>query len=255
MSKHDAIHQLQTLWDAYQELRQAELKRACYRPQGDYTCAMEVPPFPDKRWNKSNATSLADTIDHFAPDAIEKAGGQYDRRYRPRKPAAPTSTYLAPDKEPLEKTPLGCTLDAIAAFALFVSLSCVVLAQRGAGYTITIGICAAYLVWRYVVRSLYARSKYAQQCAAARKNHKESMAKKDAKYRQKLQEYQRKCEEYEAERAQFLEDYAAWRPIYLEYIEKYRAAEARYDRDRQAGQAVKMILLQSKGAFPWKQAT
>lgn len=240
MPKNELIAKLEEISALYAGTEAIQSQMDDFAPEDHYDRQIVVPQFPGEYKSEKERSAWLELIGHDEEDAVQIMDMAYERVHCPKEPAKPNignrpeNTH---DTANALKKKLGC-LPIVAGFVAVCSL---ISGGLFSGETATI-IGNLVIIAACVVAVLFFLKKYkiAQQADEEAtkvmiKNYDESKQEAEEKYEQDMIAYQTERTAYLLSKGDFLEEYAAWREIYLDHLKEEAEIEEKLEADRIAG--------------------
>lgn len=240
MPKNELIAKLEEISALYASTVAIQSQMDDFTPEDHYDRQINVPQFPGEYKSEKERSAWQELIGHDEEDAVQIMDMAYERVHCPKEPAKPNmgnrpeNTH---DTANALKKKLGC-LPIAAAFIVVCSL---ISGGLFSGDTATI-IGNLVIIVACVVAVLFFLKKYknAQQTDEETtkvmiKNYDESKQAAEEKYEQDMNIYQTERAAYLLSKGDFLEEYTAWREVYLDHLREEAEIEEKLEADRVAG--------------------
>lgn len=240
MPKNELIAKLEEISALYASTVAIQSQMDDFTPEDHYDRQINVPQFPGEYKSEKERSAWQELIGHDEEDAVQIMDMAYERVHCPKEPAKPNmgnrpeNTH---DTANALKKKLGC-LPIAAAFIVVCSL---ISGGLFSGDTATI-IGNLVIIVACVVAVLFFLKKYknAQQTDEETtkvmiKNYDESKQAAEEKYEQDMNIYQTERAAYLLSKGDFLEEYTAWREVYLDHLREEAEIEEKLETDRVAG--------------------
>lgn len=238
LSREDLIAKLQNISGLYKATRSIQAKMDDFEPEDNYPREISVPEFPGN-FSKEEQTIWVERLDHTAEFAAKVAEGGHRKAHAPEEPKKPVikefqkihDTKLAD-----AQSKFGCLSYVAAGVCGFFLLGSVVGGADSSTLPTILGIAAiggvAFFLFRKKVAAAKAEEekKNAQALAEHNRRSEEIMA----EYKKKKEIYDKDLAEYEIELKQFMEEYLAWREIYLQSVDEEAEIADKLEADRVA---------------------
>ncbi len=242
LSKDELIKKLEAISSLYKRAMSVKMKMNDFEAEDNYERKVEVPKFPlevNNEYDEGVFNILVDDVDHTADDAKEHMSKCYDAAYQPKEP-----TQQEPPKKPEKdtsrvdehKNKKGC----ISLVACFVIVCSLISGGLFSGDLLTIILNIVIIaVCVIAILAFFKKKKECETADAAAtealiEEHEQIIIELQKKYEQDMEEYQSQMDSYKLLKAGFLEEYVAWRKIYLKSIAEEDEIEEQLEKDRQA---------------------
>lgn len=240
--KKELIKKLEAIWILHNKALSIKQKMEDFVPEDHYERKVEVPEFPlrvNNEYDEGVLKILVDDVEHTADDAMEHMSKCYDTAYHPKKPVEPVEKKRPEPEKALTneyKQKKGC-LPLVAGFVAACSLLSGSLFYGDIATKIIniviIAVCVVViLLFHRKKRELEAADQEAHKRAVD--NYELEAKVEKEKYEQDLKEYQSLVNSHKLAKADFLEEYAKWREVYLESLEEESEIEDKLEADRVA---------------------
>lgn len=237
--KNELIQKLEAISSLQNKAKAANKKMNDFVPDDNYKRKVKVPAFPKKNTDKETRELLSSAIDHCEENAAEQMSAVYDGVYAPQKPEEPKIKefqYSEGSEYKDKQAKLGCFSYIAAAVSGFFLLSLIIGSADGAvGTIVTIAIISALLFafFRYKINTNKTASEAKKSEALAA--HTEEVNNIKAEYEEQLKAYESELNLHKLNRQEFLDEYVAWRNVYLESVAEEAEIAEKLEADRVAG--------------------
>lgn len=239
LSRTDLLEKLKTIFGLYQNTQEIQVQMDNFKPLDNYAREVEVPEFPGIFCTEKERALWRDQIDHFYEDAIEFAKQAHRKLYAPKEPEKPKKKEFnkIEDHELAEKQKnLGCLSYVAIGICVFFLLGAIVGVDEKTADTLPtiLGVAAVaavafcFLKFMEKVVKTTAEAKNAKALAAHNQQQEEMMA----EYNEKLKTYESESATYELMLKEFLENYAAWREVYIASSKEEKRIADQLEADR-----------------------
>lgn len=233
LPKNELIAKLEKISALYKDTVKIQAEMNEFEPDDCYDRQIYMPIFPgeDPDWEEY--------VDHKDLDAAEQMGALYANKYCPKKPVKsdigkrPEGTQ---DEANKVKSKLGC-LPGVAGFVAVCSLISGGLFSGEAGTVIgniVILIACAVAILFFFKKYKAAQQNDTEATKAMLEAYDGKLQEAEKQYQQDMNAYQAKHADYISSKDAFLEEYAAWKEIYLEHVQEEEEIEEKLEADRQA---------------------
>lgn len=238
LTQNELIGKLEKISGLYKATVAIRSEMDEFVPDDHYKREVIVPAFPGDFQTEEERTVWTDRLDHTGTEAPEVAEQAHRRFYGPKKPEKPKiKDFEKPqDRELRNKQSKFNNLSKVfAGIAIFFFLG--TLLNLNDEYSvlptliiITALAAAAFLFFGYMVKKLKAEEakKEAEALAAYNRQKEEIME----EYAKKMKVYEGECAEYEVTLKSFLEDYRAWREIFIQSVKEEAQIAEKLEADR-----------------------
>ena len=240
MPKNELITKLEEISTLYANTVAIQSQMDDFTPEDHYDRQVVVPQFPGEYKSEKERNAWQELIGHDEEDAVQIMDMAYERVHCPKEPAKPNigkrpeNTH---DTANALKKKLGC-LPIVAAFVAVCSLISGGLFSGEAGTIIgnlvIIGACAVAVLF-FLKKYKSAQQADEEVTKVMIKNYDESKREAEEKYEQDMNIYQTERTAYILSKGDFLEEYTAWREIYLDHLREEAEIEEKLEADRIAG--------------------
>lgn len=240
MPKNELITKLEEISALYANTVAIQSQMDDFTPEDHYDRQVVVPQFPGEYKSEKERNAWQELIGHDEEDAVQIMDMAYERVHCPKEPAKPNigkrpeNTH---DTANALKKKLGC-LPIVAAFVAVCSLISGGLFSGEAGTIIgnlvIIGACAVAVLF-FLKKYKSAQQADEEVTKVMIKNYDESKREAEEKYEQDMNIYQTERTAYILSKGDFLEEYTAWREIYLDHLREEAEIEEKLEADRIAG--------------------
>ena len=240
MPKNELITKLEEISALYANTVAIQSQMDDFTPEDHYDRQVVVPQFPGEYKSEKERNAWKELIGHDEEDAVQIMDMAYERVHCPKEPAKPNigkrpeNTH---DTANALKKKLGC-LPIVAAFVAVCSLISGGLFSGEAGTIIgnlvIIGACAVAVLF-FLKKYKSAQQADEEVTKVMIKNYDESKQEAEEKYEQDMNIYQTERTAYILSKGDFLEEYTAWREIYLDHLREEAEIEEKLEADRIAG--------------------
>lgn len=241
LQKNELLTKLEKIRKLYNETLSIQEEMDNFVPEDCYNRKVVVPEFPGEYENEQVREVWKNTLDHTEDDAIEIAKALHIKFIGPKEPEKPVKTEFKEREDQTLKAKqigFGCLSYIAAAISAFFFLGALVGVDENTRDTlpvilgIAITFAAAFAV--LTLLQLYAKKSIADKIKEEKAAHDRQQAAIMADYARKRQAFEYKNKEYKVKLQKFLEDYAAWREIYLESVAEEEQIEEQLEADRVA---------------------
>lgn len=240
MPKNELIAKLEEISALYASTVAIQSQMDDFTPEDHYDRQIVVPQFPGEYKSEKERSAWLELIGHDEEDAVQIMDMAYERVHCPKEPVKPNmgnrpeNTH---DTANALKKKLGC-LPIVAAFVAVCSLISGGLFSGEAGTIIgnlvIIGACAVAVLF-FLKKYKSAQQADEEVTKVMIENYDESKREAEEKYEQDMNIYQTERTAYILSKGDFLEEYAAWRDIYLDHLREEAEIEEKLEADRVAG--------------------
>lgn len=240
LAQNELIGKLEKISGLYKATVAIQSEMDEFVPEDHYKREVIVPAFPGDFQTEEERAVWTDRLDHTGAEAPEVAEQAHRKFYGPKKPEKPKiKEFEKPENRELQKkqAKFGNLSKLSAGVAIFFFLG--TLLNLNDEYSvlptliiITVLAAAAFLFFGYMVKKLKAEEakKEAEALAAYNRQKEEIMA----EYAKKMKVYEGECAEYEVTLKSFLEDYLAWREIFIQSVKEEAQIAEKLEADRKA---------------------
>lgn len=238
-SKHELIKKLETISDLRDKALLIKNKMINFIPVDAYERVIKVPVFPGEYEDNEECEVLEGAVEHEDEDALEQMAEVYDRLYCPKEPCKPDI-----GSRPAHDTPLTNEYKKKRAPIVFVvgfiAICSLISGGLFSGDFLTIIINIVILaVCGFVILSFYKKInelKIADEevTKLSIEGYECNKKEKEQKYEKDIREYKTLMNSYKLLKADFLEEYAKWRGLYLKSVEEEAEIEEKLEADRVA---------------------
>ena len=238
LSKEALLEKLGTISALYKKAVRLKEKMDTFEPEDRYKRKVKVPVFPGKYEDDDEREEWESCIDHTDDDAIEQMSEAYDDAYAPQKPTEKNLgefKYSGDAEIKNKEQKFGCFSYIAGGAAIFCLLSLILGTADGAvGAIIVLAIAAAALCVFFRYKIKLGKEQEKKNEADARVAYEARKEKFQEAYHKEMQAYESAYAEHEANRQAFLNDYTAWRKIYLESVAEEEEIDEKLEADREA---------------------
>lgn len=248
MSRSELLEKLGKIAELYENTQAIQAEMDDYEPEDTYERTVTVPQFPGKFQDETEREIWEDRLDHGEENALEVAELAHRDVYAPKEPPKPKKQeFREPDDSELrnQESKFGCLSKVLAGVAVFFFLG--ILLNLNDEYSVLPTLIVIALV--AAAGFLFFRFKANGAKAAQEKKKAEALQVYNQQQEDRMAEYAKQMKSYEGEYARyeellhaFMEDYRAWREIYLQSVEEEAQIAQKLDADREA--AVEKIYAQ-----------
>ena len=240
MPKNELIGKLEKILSLYKTTVAIRSEMDEFVPDDHYPREIIVPAFPGDFQTDEERMVWTDHLDHTGADALEVAEQAHRRFYGPKEPEKPKiKGFEKPVNRELriKQSKFNGLSQLFAGIAIFFFLG--TLLNLNDEYSvlptliiITLLAAAAFLLFGYMVKKLKAEEakKEAEALAAYNRQKEEIMA----EHAKKMKVYEGECAEYEDTLKSFLEDYRAWREIFIQSVKEEAQIAGKLEADRKS---------------------
>lgn len=237
---NELLKKLEKIWDLYTVTLNIEEEMDNYEPEDNYKREVIVPVFPGEYNSAAERSDWEEAIGHEKKDAVELIEMVYDRVYKPRQPEKPilgnppgNDTPLADEhKKKRGFIPLVAGFVAICSLisgGLFLGDLVTLIAN-----IVILIACGAGMLWFFIkYKSVKAADEEVTRMAVS--SYETEKKEKEEKYKQAIKEYQDKLVHFEQAKTTFINEYIAWRDIYIKHLSEEATIEEELEKDRLAG--------------------
>lgn len=242
LSKEELIKKLEAISILHDRALSIKRKMNNFEPDDNYERKVKVLEFPleiKNEYDEGVLDIIENEIDHTPDDAVEYMARCYDKAYQPEQPAEPK---LA--KQPAKDTSrtdeytkkMGC-MPIVAGFVVICSL---ISGGLFSGETLTIVLNLIIIVACVIVALSFFKKKKElvkedeEATKIAIKEYEQTKIELQEKHKKDMEAYQNDINSYKLRKADFLEEYAKWREVYLESLKEEEEIEEQLEKDRQA---------------------
>lgn len=240
LSKNELIDKLEAIQELYLNTESISEEMEEFVPEDSYERKHVLPEFPGKYSNAEEREDLQESVEHEEDDAVELIGFSYDNAYKPREPEKPVFRSVPKAETPLVdelKKKQGC----FPLVAGFIAVCVLLSGGLFAGDTLTmilniviLGACG-FIGFSYYKKYKSAKSADEEVTRMTISSYELDKKEKEEKYKQALSVYQDKMVKYEQQKAVFINEYTAWRDIYLKCLAEEEEIEEKLENDRILG--------------------
>jgi len=239
LTKAELIAKLEKISALYDVAIEKKNEMNNYEPDDNYDRSIIVPSFPGE-FEDDVRERFEDDIDHSDEDAIDQVSEMFDDSFLPTQPQQLNygkKPENAKENANNTKQKLGC-LPIVAIFIAF----CVLVGGGLFGddattkiINVVLIIACAIAVGYFVFKLMAAKKADEQETAVKIQEYESEKVKKTEKYNQDMAEYQSSMNSFKLLKADFIEEYTAWRKIYLEHLKEEAEIKEKLEADRAAG--------------------
>lgn len=237
---NELLKKLEKIWDLYTVTLNIEDEMDNYEPEDNYKRKVIVPIFPGKYNSAAERADWEEAIEHEEEDAVELTEMVYDRVYKPHQPEKPilgnppgNNTSLADElKKKRGFVPLVAGFVAICSLisgGLFLGDLVTLIAN-----IVILIACGAGILW-FFIKYKSAKAADEEVTRMAVSSYETEKKEKEEKYKQAIKEYQDKLVHFEQAKTTFINEYIAWRDIYIKHLSEETTIEEELEKDRLAG--------------------
>lgn len=238
--KNSLIEKLETISDLWDKGVGIKTKMDSFVPEDNYERKIIVPNFPEMTKSDTENCRLIN-FDHTSEDAVETIRNLHKVSFAPKEPQKPKiKDFKAPDEPLEEKNKLSiyrCVKIVGIAVAIFFALGFfITLFDKDNAQTLPVIIIlsligvAAYFFSKYQIKKITDAQKVRTNDALSAYNQQKD--KVMASYNEEMKEFKESTKSYEAELDDFMQEYDAWRKVYLEHISEEADIAQKLERDR-----------------------
>ena len=234
----EKLERISALWERGLEIKE---EMDTFAPKDNYERKIVVPIFPGEYESEAERKVLQSKCEHKSKNAVEQMRSLHKSIYAPKEPQKPNlKAFKAPDETDEEKnksSKYGCLSIAGALIAGFFALGFLVACfDKDNASTLPtiiaisiIGV-ALFVFSKYQINKIKEVQKKRVDEALVAYNQEKDMVM--ANYNAKMKEYEESKEAYEVRIKSFLEEYSAWRDIYLKHISEEEQIAILLEQDR-----------------------
>lgn len=240
MPKNELIARLEEISALYANTVAIQSQMDDFTPEDHYARQIVVPQFPGEYKSEKERSAWLELIGHDEEDAVQIMDMAYERVHCPKEPVKPNmgnrpeNTH---DTANALKKKLGC-LPTVAAFVAVCSLISGGLFSGEAatiiGNLVIIAACAVAVLF-FLKKYKSAQQADEEVTKVMIKNYDENKQEAEEKYEQDMNIYQTERTAYILSKGDFLEEYTAWREVYLDHLREEAEIEEKLEADRVAG--------------------
>lgn len=241
LSRKELVTKLENIDALYTNIKNLEHRMAHYEPEDNYPRQVVLPPFPiqcrtNKPEEERNLWVTAIPHEHKdAPRAVQEMHRKYYAPKAPEEPKMPVFKEVTNSTEKEKQNKNGCLSKGLFAVAGFFALGFIVnITDPNALTILLIAAVAGAAGFFFHLKAKAATGAIEKANQEAFRQHKEQKAQIEAAHKAKVEEYNKQCAEYEVALQAFMEQYAAWRQVYLQHYEEEQQIKAQLEQDRQA---------------------
>lgn len=232
LSKTDLIEKLNQISSLYSDVIRIKDKIDSFEPEDKYERKVSLPDFP---YIDESSSDFENIIAHDNKNAIEDMGELYDLVYQPKKPEEPVISEAPKliDKATAEtKKKYGLRI-ILCIFGGVVGLGGMV---GGEPLSIIVSlailaVCGFFLFdfWRKLSK---AKQEDVNSFNALQAQYNNDAVAKTEQYKKDMESYSDNCNAFKESRNNFLNEYSAWRNVYLQHLDEEDEIEKKLDADR-----------------------
>lgn len=241
LSPKELIAKLENISALYKKTVAIQSKMDEFEPEDSYKREVKVPAFPGKFQSEKEREIWKEKLDHCYEDAVEIAEQVHRKNYGPQEPEKPVRKDYQRKVDSVLENKLS-KLKIIGGIgigvAIFFALGALVGVDESTADTLPVILGIAALGAAAFAGSKYMQNKLNKQIEE--KNNEAMLAHERqqdaimAEYSKKMKVYEGECAEYEVTLKSFLDDYRAWREIYLKSVEEEDQIAEKLEADRTA---------------------
>lgn len=245
LTKDELIEKLQKISKLCDNVIEIKNEIDNFEPQDNYPRKFTVPAFPGDYANEAERYEWENLIEHEEENALEEISKQYDAHYKPQKPAEPViKEFEAPNetnhKDKMKKfkyISFGAAVVGII-FALSILMN---VDFSNFFETLSYLTVPLFIVAVAIITFIFCKKQMTSEKAEFEQNKKKALElyernKKEllAEYNEKVKIYESETTSYKLKREDFLDNYIAWREIYLKSLAEEERIDEQLEADRQA---------------------
>jgi hypothetical protein len=232
LSKKDLIEKLNQISSLYSDVTRIKDEMDYFEPDDNYERKVFLPEFP---YIDENGLDFKSIVLHNSPNAVEDMGKLYDSRYQPQKPQEP---ILPESPKPIDKA----TAETKKKYGLRIIL-CIFGGVVGLGGMVggeplsiivslaILAVCGFFLFdfWRKLSK---AKLEDVNSFNALQAQYNDDVTAKKEQYKKDMEIYAESSNTFEEKRNKFLNEYDAWRNVYLQHLDEEDEIENKLEADR-----------------------
>ena len=241
--KKDLITKLEEISKLYQKAVDIHEEMDDFEPEDNYVRAITVPKFPGNLSEKER-DFWQDEFDHEIDRAVELAEKTHRKVYTPEAPKKPVIKPFSKsfyENTENAKQKMGCFAVGAGLVGVMSLIGLVSSSGDELGSKVSLGLLIISVVIIILTYSklAVAKAKDASMLAKSKKEYEQDVREQNSQYAAALKDHEKEIAEYEEKLKIFVENYAAWREIYLQSVEEEEQIAGKLEEDRVA--AVKKI--------------
>jgi hypothetical protein len=241
LSGAELIGKLENISGLYAKTLEIQQQMEDFVPEDHYERKVEVPQFPGEYDTEKQRQLWREKLDHTYEGILELAERTHREVYGPKEPEKPQKKAFV-NPEDTAFTQKRDKFNRYSLIALGVSIFFLLGAIFGVDESTSDTLPTIYIIVA-LGAALFGFLKYKVKTMddAASVKRAEALAAHDRQHEERMEEYAKQMESYESEKAQyevklqkFMEDYRAWREIYLQSLAEEAKIAKNLEADRKA---------------------
>lgn len=241
-SKAELLDKLNLISSRYNDVKATKEKMNTYAPEDIYERQVVVPDFPEVEGGEANRSRFESADCHALSDdeSATRIKALYEKVYNvPKAPKEPVSKkFVAPHKPFLALVlfAIGFLFAGSGAISAFRFLFKIITFNFDWGllFTFIWIVIAAIVALAFAVGGLLVINSHKKKVEAAKAEFEQKQLAEKEKYEEKLYQHECEMEAYRQKEQEFINEYWAWRAVYLEHLNEEERIKAQLELDRQA---------------------
>lgn len=235
IEKKELIAKLQDIQARYNKVKSIRSKIKRFEPEDQYSREVVVPAFPGESEFEQHE-QWKNELTHEDKNAVEVIEGYYRGLHTPVKPQEPEIKPFEKYRENFFSWEYTGCLFYLSLFVGIIGFFAGLAAEDSVSKLVSrvIFLLGAAGLGFYVIRNGIQIYMHIADNVESRRSHRLDAERKERKYAAELDDYNNKMSTFENEVKKFVEDYKAWREIYIARQEEARI-EKQLEADKKAG--------------------
>ena len=240
LSREELLNKLNLISNLYEKAKQIQEEMDSFVPEDYYVRDVVVPEFPGQYETEKQRALWREKLDHTYAGAVELAERTHREVYSPKEPAKPKLTkFVKPQnhelQEKLTKSKNRFYVGAGVGIFFFLGIfSCMLSGDWDVLPFVTIvALAGAAAFWFFHKKYNETKLVEEKQIAEALDAHNRQQDEIKAEYAKNMKAYEGEIAVYEEKLSKFLEEYAAWREIFIASQKEERLIKDQLEKDRQ----------------------
>lgn len=245
LSKSELIIKLQKISKLRDNVLEIKAEIDNFEPLDNYPREFIVPVFPGEYSSEEEREEWETLIEHEDENAVEQMSNEYDARYKPKKPTEPKiKEFQASDemkfKDKMKKfkyVSFGAgTLGILFTLSILMNVDFSNFFETLSYMSVPLFIVAASIITFIFCKKqmISEKATFDQSVKKALEEYEHYKKELLAEYDEKVKIYENEITSYKLRHQDFLDEYTAWRKIYLDSLAEEQKISELLEADRQA---------------------
>ena len=244
MDTKELAKKLEKISALYKDVLAIKQKMNSFIPKDEYERSIVIPDFPEVEGGEKDKSTLLKAVQHENEDAVYLMGAAHKKLYAPKEPPKPErKKYVTKTdaKDVQKQNNLGCFSFLALGISIFFLLGGIInIGQLNSeiGWTIpvifAISLISAGVFVALKIASHIAKEKCKKKEELSRINFEREENSIEEAYNEKLLEHEREMALYSKKEEAFLNEYSAWRTVYLAHVAEENNIKKLLEKDKEA---------------------